>query len=71
MDNSDGMSLCTLKTALEVSMEAIGQAQLRIFLQNDKAVEDLNRALAYLRIVSDEAKKLDSLIYKQEVREQE
>lgn len=66
MDDTCNMSLTTLKSALAVTTESIQMAQCRVFLQNNKAVEDLDRALAYLRIVSGEAEKLESLVYQKE-----
>lgn len=66
MDDTCNMSLTTLKSALVVTIESIQMAQCRVFLQNNKAVEDLDRALAYLRIVSGEVEKLESLFYQKE-----
>ena len=65
MDDTCNMSLTTLKSALLVTVETIKTTKRRVS-RNDKAVEDLDRALAYLRIVSGEVEKLESLVYRKE-----
>ena len=65
MDDTCKMSLTTLKSALLVTVETIKTIKRR-GSRNNKAVEDLDRALAYLRIVSGEVEKLESLVYRKE-----
>lgn len=65
MDDTCNMSLTSLKSALQVTVETIKTTKRRVS-KNNKAVEDLDRALAYLRIVSGEVEKLESLVYRKE-----